>query len=76
MKKLTVKQNNKLAHDIAVVQAMIAGHCIGVSFNAKVNGTSYHYDHGNELRKVVDHDIRKIFNYAYNLGKKSNEKIN
>lgn len=74
MKSDRQKIENYLQDKIGLINASIAGHSAGVSYSAKVFGRTYHYDDGEHVRQMIDKDIRKIFKYAYKLGKKSNEK--
>jgi hypothetical protein len=66
-------QNNKyLENKLGLIQASIAGHCIGVSFVIKEGG-DYHYDMGEKIRLQIEKDIRQLYRYAYNQGRKDSK---
>lgn len=59
-----------LSNTIGLIQASVEGSIIGANF-AGLEGKQLHYDHGTRIRAVIESDIKKLFKYAYNLGKKS-----
>jgi len=69
--KMNKKPTNKyLEHTIGLIQASIAGTQIGANFLG-LEGKEWHYDYGVKIREMIDKDIRKLYKYAYNLGKKT-----
>lgn len=72
-KKPSEKPGEKyLQNKIGLVHAAVTGHSIGISLVAKTNPEfHYNYDSGEKLRNLIEKDMRQLFRYAYNLGKKS-----
>ena len=67
-------QEAYLQNKIGLVNAMIAGHCIGLTFIAQEKGAKgfdYHYDMGEKVRKQVEKDMQDLYRYAFNQGRKS-----
>lgn len=64
-------EEDYIQHTLGMINAMIAGHCIGITFSAKEYGTEYHYDIGEKLRQQIEKDIRKLYKYAKKQGKLS-----
>lgn len=67
-----MKPNEKkyLENKIGLLIATASGHAMGASFAAWKNGVQYNYDMGSRMRKQIEKDMRDLFKYAYNAGKK------
>jgi len=68
-----MKNNKYLENKIGLVNATIAGHCIGLSFVAQEKGAKdffYSYEQGVRVRETIEKDLTMLYRYAYNQGKK------
>lgn len=65
-----MKNNKYLENKIGLVEAMVAGHCMGITYVARGNKDyAYTYEAGAKVREMIRKEITEVFRHGYKLGK-------